>query len=153
MHTINEVIEQIKERFIQPKPPVEPVIPDYIDSDALVVTKKGHAYQVEDLNGKQCFTVSKAADGKVYCSCDKGKEEKACVHKRAVKQEAQKLKKLRGDESTKRRICANMSMHISRLRQIVSTFERQGNTQNCTYAHYRGKLSGLKLMLRIVIES
>jgi len=155
MHLISDVIEQLKERYIQPQPPPpEPELTEFINpSDALVVVKVGRCYKVDDLKGKQTFVVSKAADGIVYCSCPEGKEKEHCLHKLQVIKEAKKLKKLRADECTKRRIAANMSSYIHRLRQIVSAYERSGDTQNYTYAHYRGKLSGLKLVLRIIIES
>ena len=155
MHLISDVIEQLKERYIQPQPPPpEPELTEFINpSDALVVVKVGRCYRVDDLKRKQTFVVSKAADGVVYCSCPQGKEKEHCQHKLQVIKEARILKKMRADESLKRRIGANMGMYISRLRQIVQDYERRGDTRNSTYNYYRGKLSGLKLVLRIIIEA
>jgi len=157
MQSIATVIEKLKTTFvpqyIEPIPNAPDLPLDINPEDALVVIKTGNCYRVDDLKGKQTFVVSKAADGVVYCSCPEGKEKEHCIHKLQVIKEAKKLKKLRADECTKRRIAANMSSYIHRLRQIVSAYERSGDTQNYTYAHYRGKLSGLKLVLRIIIES
>ncbi len=159
MEAIKSVIETLKEKYHFQQPVLEPIpnapdLPADINSeDLLVVTKVGRAYRVDDLKARKSFTVCKAADGVVYCSCPQGKEKEHCQHKLQVIKEAKKLKKLRDDESAKKRIAANMSMYIYRLRHIVTTYERNGDTHNYTYAHYKGKLSGLRLVLRIVIES
>lgn len=157
MQSIATVIEKLKTTFvpqyIEPIPNATDLPLDINPEDAFVVTKVGRAYRVDDLKGKQTFVVSKAADGIVYCSCPNGKEESHCPHKLQVIKEAKRLKRMRADESAKRRIAANMSMYIHRLRQIVTKYERSGDTNNYTYAHYKGKLSGLKLVLRLIIES
>jgi len=157
MNSIAQVIEQLRSTFIQPTEPIpsEPVLPEQFlsDDDALVVTKVGHAYRIEDLKAKKSFTVSKAADGMVYCSCGQGKEQQKCLHKLEVIKEAKKLKKMRVDECIKRKIGANMSAYISILRQIVARYERNGDTKNCTYWYYRGQLQAYKHNVRIVIEA
>lgn len=155
MHAIKEVIEQLKTTFIQPTEPIPttPDIPEFVKpEDTLVVRKVKDHYLVENLSANLCFTVSKI-NGIVYCSCDKGKEEKHCLHKIAVWKEAKKLKKMRVDECIKRRIGASMSAYIFRLRQIVADFERRGDTKNCTYWYYRGQLQAYRHNVRIVIEA
>lgn len=156
MQSLKEVIQTLQERyqhFQQPVPEPIPNLPDYIQTeDVLVVIKTGRVYKIENLKDKQCYIVSKI-NGVILCSCDNGKEEKACQHKRAVLEEYRKFKRLRADESAKRRIGANMSAYIYRLNQIVKDFERRNDVRNSSYNYYRGKLSGLKLVLRLVIES
>ncbi len=157
MQAIKEIIDQLKTTFIQPVEPIPnaPDLPEHLNlsvENTLVVIKIKNAYRVDNLQESKSYVVSKVGKT-VYCSCDRGKDPVHCEHKIEVWKEAKRLQKLRADESTKKRIAANMSSYIHRLRQIVSSYERSGDTQNSTYSYYKGKLSGLKLVLRIIIEA
>lgn len=155
MEAIKTVIETLKEKYHFQQPVLEPIpnLPDYIDPDnTFVVIKKGPAYQIEDLSSKKSYTVSKVS-GVVYCSCEKGQEKSHCSHKRAVLREYKKIKRLRADESVKRRIGASLSAYLHRIQQIVREFERNKDTQNSSYWYYKGRLQTYKHVIRIIIES
>ena len=159
METIKSVIEKLShkqpwlQQYIEPIPNLpDHSVPIELPEKLLVVTKVKNAYRVDNLKESKSYVVSKVGKT-VYCSCDRGKETVHCEHKLEVWKEAKRLQKLRVDECIKRKIAANMSSYIHRLRQIVSAYERSGDTQNSTYSYYKGKLSGLKLVLRIVIEA
>ena len=107
---------------------------------------------MDNLQEKKSYVISKI-NNKVYCSCEHGQQTEHCIHKIEVLREAKKLQRMQVDECIKRRIGSNMSQYIHRLRQIVERYERNKDTQNSTYAYFKGKLAGLRLVLRIVIEA
>lgn len=152
MELLSQVIEQLKEKF-QPKPEVEPVLPDFINpEDSLIVIRIKGGYKVESLQERKSYVVSKV-DSKVYCSCEHGQEEKHCTHKIAVWKEALMMKKMRIDECEKRRIAAGLSSYIRTLKKILAACEQRGDTQSCTYWFHKGKLLSCKHILRTVIEA
>lgn len=157
MQSIATVIEKLKTTFIpqyiEPIPNAPDLPADIINNEeSLVVIRTKKGYRVEDLLNKESFTVCKV-NNTVYCSCPVGKSKEHCRHKLEVIKEAKRLKRMRADESAKHRIGANMSMYIARIRQIVKDYERRGDTRNSSYNYYKGKLSGLKLVLRLIIEA
>ncbi len=155
MELLSQVIESLKEKYqhLQPKPPAEPEIPDYLNlPNSLIVRKVRNAYIVDDLKIKKSFTVSRVA-GVVLCSCDKGKELPHCLHKIEVWREAQRLKKLHVDEYIKAKINAAISLYIHHLRQVVSEFEANGDTRSGSYWYNRGRLQAYRHVIKTIIDA